>query len=366
MRRPRRAGIPLGSIRGRRRTAQRGAPQSQTSQTATQTKPQDTDQRERERASPARGQRRHHQRGHDGADGRAGVEDSVAEAPVLWRQDRAGDAQGAGPVERLADAEQARQTISIAEGRRERRRRSPPATTRRPPPRRPSRTFQRSVRNPGRDLEQARTSSRNAASTQPKPVCEIDTPPLSARRPARSPAGPCNSGPSQANISQQTPQAQPRVTDFGGLDDVSVPSSSITRVHSARTVAVRGRGDTASRAQVSGDDFDVGIFVESQDGDLAVVLDQLQGRLMAVEGLAAHLDAADGTERFGGDGADHLRHPLPVADPHLLHDADSGSRGVFRFGERRNHHSSHGKCVGPVGRSYGNCAGVSTIRTRRV
>jgi len=56
---------------------------------------------------------------------------------------------------------------------------------------------------------------------------------------------------------------------------------------------------------------------------LAVVVPQAQGRLLAIGGLAAHLDTADRAEALALDDPLELGRPPPVPDADVLRHADT-------------------------------------------
>ena len=86
-----------------------------------------------------------------------------------------------------------------------------------------------------------------------------------------------------------------------------------------------------------GEDFELGPLVERHLGDLAIIAAEADGRLAAVQGLAAHLHAADGADPLALDDADDLGGPFAVPDPDALDGPDSGARLETGLGRRGDH-----------------------------
>src|SRR6516165_11195004 len=85
------------------------------------------------------------------------------------------------------------------------------------------------------------------------------------------------------------------------------------------------------------DGYDLGVVIEGDHRDLAVVASEPQRGLVAVRRLPPHLDAADGPVPLAVNRTLDRCHPTPMADAHLLHHADALSGRVFRLRRRGNH-----------------------------
>lgn len=111
------------------------------------------------------------------------------------------------------------------------------------------------------------------------------------------------------------------------------------------------RPDPGSRDRV-----DFRLLVEGDDQDFVIVTAERQGGLMAVNGLAAHLHAADWPERLGFDQANDFGSPATVADANVLDDSHAGPRGVFRLRRAGRNHVNNLDLKGEVG---GHLSGAS-------
>ena len=80
-----------------------------------------------------------------------------------------------------------------------------------------------------------------------------------------------------------------------------------------------------------------GLLVDGDHGDLAVVALELERRLVAVRGLAPHLDPADRPPAFAHDDAFDLGQPAAMAHAHVLGHADSRPGRILRLGRRGDH-----------------------------
>lgn len=111
------------------------------------------------------------------------------------------------------------------------------------------------------------------------------------------------------------------------------------------------RPDPGSRDRV-----DFRQVVEGDDQDLVIVAAESQGGLMAVDGLAAHLHAADRAERLGLNQANDFGSPATVADANVLDDSHAGPRGIFRLRRAGRNHVNNLDLKGGVG---GHLSGAS-------
>jgi hypothetical protein len=78
-----------------------------------------------------------------------------------------------------------------------------------------------------------------------------------------------------------------------------------------------------------GDCLDLGLQVDGDLGELAVVAFEFQGLLMAIRRLSPHLNAADRPTALMHDNPFDLSEPAAMTDAHALSHSQPGSGGIL-------------------------------------
>src|SRR5438105_1411209 len=118
--------------------------------------------------------------------------------------------------------------------------------------------------------------------------------------------------------------ATTQTTTSGAIAKAMAPRrSSPIKIKLLTTIAISS-WSVRRAASGSGKGLDPGIVVEGDDGDLAIGAAEPQDRLVAVETLAPHFDAADGAQALILDDPLDLGGPLAVADAEVLGHAEPG------------------------------------------